>query len=146
MKRKSIPPVFTFLLFTQSWLFASTVINTEDHPSGLNEMSEMVPDHRLSQKEIKDLKGYEQRLQRIENRLGRFNKVLASGKSKSSIGSISDPVDKWFWIWVISWGVGILLTVLFGGALAGVAIGIIWFLAFGLGSVALVLWLVKKFG
>jgi hypothetical protein len=105
----------------------------------------MLPDHRFSRDEVRELKANEQFLQRIESRLDRKSKVFNSGNSKRTLGGFSDPVDKWFWIWAIAWGVGILLTIVSGGTLTA-ALGIIWLLAFGLGSVALVLWLVKKFG
>ncbi len=125
---------------------ASPVINTEDHPSALIEMSEMMPDHQLTHKELRKLNQDESKLVRIENHLSHLQKKLTERNARHTLGGISDPVDKWFWIWVISWGLGILLTIIFAGAMAGAALGIIWLLAFGLGSVALVLWLVKKFG
>jgi hypothetical protein len=146
MLRVSTPLMISFLLFFHSFLTALPVINTEDHPAGLVSMSEMIPDHVTTTAEIKDLKINEQKQVRLESRMTRMSKRMSSGRSKHTLGGISDPVDKWFWIWAISWGVGILLTILFAGSLAGAAIGLIWLLAFGVGSVALVLWLVKKFG
>ena len=109
-------------------------------------MSALIPDHKAEHAELKNLKENEKQLVRIEKRIGRINKIYNSGNSNRPLGGISDPVDKWFWIWVIGWGLGLVLTLIFAGAVTGAAIGIIWLLAFGVGSVALVLWLVKKFG
>ncbi len=146
MSRISILSIFTFLLFLPSFLIASPIINTEDHPSAVIEMKEMVPDHHPSRLELKELKKGEQHLIRIENRIVRMNKMLGSERFKNSLGGINDPVDRWFWIWIITWGFGLLLTVIFGGSLTGATLGIVWLLAFAIGSVSLVIWLVKKFG
>jgi len=76
----------------------------------------------------------------------RFEKVIHSKMQKKSIGSISDPVDRWLWIWGISWGLGILITLFAGGAVTSAAIGILWLFAFALGSVSLIIWLIKSLG
>jgi hypothetical protein len=55
-------------------------------------------------------------------------------------------VDKWFWIWAIAWGAGILITVISGASIASGFLGIFWLSLFIIGSVALVIWLIKKFG
>ncbi len=125
---------------------ASPVINTEDHPAGLFEMSKMMPEHQLSHKDLRMSGKNDLHQVRIENHLSRLQKKLKARNARHPLGGISDPVDEWFWIWVISWGLGILLTIIFAGAMAGAALGILWLLAFGIGSVSLVLWLVKKFG
>jgi len=146
MFRRSILSIFGCLGFLQSFLLASPIVNTEDHPGALIEMAELLPDRHFSRDEFRELRANEQLLQRIENRLDRKTKAFSSKHSKRTLGGFSDPVDKWFWIWAIAWGLGILLTIVTGGSLTGVALGLIWLFAFGLGSVALVLWLVKKFG
>ena len=143
---KSIFSVFGCLVFFCSFLVASPIINTEDHPMGQVDMCELIPDHKFMRSEVKERKVNEQRLSRFENLLEKITKRSNAGKSNRALGGLSDPVDKWFWIWIIAWGAGIVITVASGGALTGAAIGIIWLAAFGLGSVALVLWLVKKFG
>jgi hypothetical protein len=83
---------------------------------------------------------------REERFIARFQKAVHAKFQKKQPGGISDPVDKWFWIWAIAWSIGIIMTIIAGGAIAGTAIGIIWLAAFVIGSVALILWLVKKFG
>jgi len=57
----------------------------------------------------------------------------------------NDPVDKWMWFWIFAWGLGLAASLLAGI----VGLGFFWFLSsvfFVFGFVALVLWLVKKFG
>lgn len=84
-------------------------------------------------------------LLRAERRIERLHKYKASKRGQKLLGGINDPVDKWFWFWIIGWGTGLLLSILTGGALAGGGIGIIWFSLFVLGSISLIIWLLKKF-
>ena len=96
--------------------------------------------------ELKEIQKEERLLLRFEKKMNRMQTMFPSGKHQNALGGISDPVDKWFWIWIGTWGIGILITVLFGGGLSSATIGILWLLAFAIGSIALVLWLIKKFG
>ena len=68
----------------------------------------------------------------------------------------SDPVDKWMWFWIFGWAAGLLLSILavafatggvYGGGfgIAAILATFSW-LAWLFGTVALVVWLVKKFG
>lgn len=75
-------------------------------------------------------------------------------KKVADIGGIGDPVDKWFWYWILGWGAGILLTALvpalvFSGGLSGASLGWLFLLlgslAWIFGTVSLVVWLIKKF-
>lgn len=91
--------------------------------------------------------------------LGKFfswvkKKTVKLVKKVAAIGGLGDPVDKWFWFWIIGWGAGILLTALFpiiffSGGLSGVSIGWLFILlgslAWIFGTVSLVVWLIKKF-
>ncbi|MEO6131702.1 MAG: hypothetical protein ABIQ02_07630 [Saprospiraceae bacterium] len=140
----------SLLLFTMNFLFhpflnAASVINTEDRPTSLIEMNEMIPDHHATHAELKILKRNEKRLNRFESLVQRMHKVYAEKKSGHA-GLFTDPVNKWLWLWLITWGIGILVLVVSSGGVASPAIGIIWLLAFAIGSVALIIWLVKKFG
>ena len=146
MSRNFNLSLFTCALFLQSLLAASPIINTEDHPSAIIEMKELIPDHHTTRSELKGMMKEEHQLIRIEKSLVRMNKMSHSGKHMNALGGLKDPIDRWFWFWIITWGVGILLTLTFGGGLSSATIGIIWLLAFALGSVSLVLWLLKKFG
>lgn len=92
-----------------------------------------------------------------------FGKLFSWVKKKTvklvnkvkAIGGLGDPVDKWFWFWVIGWGAAIVLSIIaaavvVGGAFTGgFGIGailyLIAYLAGLFGSVSLIVWLVKKF-
>ena len=118
-------------------------INTEDHPESLTTMHEYILDHQVTQHELRALRKEEKRYQKFESRL---QKLFAKNADHHSIGSIHDPVDKWFWVWAIGWGAGILITILSGASIASGFLGILWLSLFIIGSVALVIWLIKKFG
>jgi hypothetical protein len=123
---------------------AEAIINTEDHPEGKVSLQDYIADKPASPEELRNLQQEEKRNLRFESK---FKKLYASHRSKHhGINSIHDPVDKWFWIWTIGWGLGILITIISGASIASGVIGIIWFSFFILGSVALVIWLIKKFG
>ncbi|MEP6792980.1 MAG: hypothetical protein ABJB16_01540 [Saprospiraceae bacterium] len=146
MIRKLALILFSVNFFLPTFLFGASTVNTEDHPTSMIEMCEMIPDHQTSKMELKELKRNEKRLVRFEHLFSGLNKKSTSKGSKHSSGIFSDPVNRWFWLWIITWGFGIFLLVVSSGGIAGAGIGLIWLLAFGLGSVALILWLVKKFG
>ena len=78
-------------------------------------------------------------------------------KKKGQRVDFSDPVNKWMWFWIFGWGAGLLLSILAfaiasGGIYSGSGFGIaailatLSWLAWLFGTVALVVWLVKKFG
>jgi hypothetical protein len=80
-------------------------------------------------------------------------KVTKLAKKVAALGGLGHPVDKWFWFWIIGWGAGILLTVLIptlvlSGGISGASIGwlflLLGILAWLFGTVAFVVWLVKK--
>src|SRR5258705_13141209 len=107
-------------------------------------MNEFVLEKPLTHVELRNLKKEEKHYVLLETK---FKKMFSSSSHKHhSIGSISDPVDKWFWIWVFGWGLGILITIIAGASIASGFLGILWFSLFIIGSVALIIWLIKKFG
>ncbi|MEP6647607.1 MAG: hypothetical protein ABJC12_11020 [Saprospiraceae bacterium] len=142
MLRKASLLLFPILAVFHTTLSASPVINTEDHPVARIEMNELIPDHQATHAEVRILKKNESRLYRFENIMHR----LSTKKSRHSKGLFSDPVNKWFWIWLVTWGFGALVLVVSSGGVASPAIGIIWLLAFAIGSISLIIWLLKKFG
>jgi hypothetical protein len=80
-------------------------------------------------------------------------KVTKLAKKVAALGGLGHPVDKWFWFWIIGWGAGILLTALIptlvlSGGISGASIGWLFLLlgslAWLFGTVAFVVWLVKK--
>jgi hypothetical protein len=137
-----------FLVFSfrpvSSFLIAETIINTEDHPEKGILAKDYTPRQETSRATLQKLKTEEKHLVRFEDK---WKKMQASKKArKHSLNGFSDPVDKWFWIWVIGWGAGILITILSGAGIFSGFLGILWFSLFIIGSVALVIWLIKKFG
>jgi hypothetical protein len=68
-------------------------------------------------------------------------KTIKLVKKIADIGGIDDPVDKWFWYWIIGWGAAIVLSALHSGWIFGVLSG----LAVTFGTVALVIWLIKRY-
>lgn len=126
--------------------FCTSASNTEDFVAGKLTMAEYANTNPFSKQELKKQKKEERVIHRAESLMFRFEKAIYSIKQKKSISGINDPVDRWLWIWGISWGLGILITVFAGGAVAAAGIGILWLLAFGVGAVSLILWLIKKFG
>jgi hypothetical protein len=139
--------VYSFLLFfiIPTALLASSSVNTEDNPLGVVCMKDLVPEMSLTKDEIRSLEKDEQKLLRNERRIEKFQKFMASKRGQKLIDGMNDPVDRWFWYWVLGWGIGIFLTILAGGAFTTGAIGILWFGLFVGGSISLVVWLVKRF-
>jgi hypothetical protein len=90
---------------------------------------------------MRSLRREERLLLRVENRL---EKIAA--KPPARIRGFSDDTDKWFWLWAIGWGLGIVLLIVSGGALSSVFLSILWILGFVGGSAALIVWLIKRHG
>jgi hypothetical protein len=89
-----------------------------------------------SEKEIKKLEKLEKRIQKKVEKM--------NAKANAEV-DFDDPVDKWMWFWIFSWGLGLGVAFLD----IFISIGILGFISSALflfGFVALVLWLVKKFG
>jgi hypothetical protein len=144
MKQPALFLLLLHILFFPVSTSACLPVNTEDHPSGLICMSELVTDRNLSKKELRTLQKEEKKRIRMEHRLEKFQKLLHSRYDQAKSGIFSDPVGRWFWIWVISWGFGILLFAISGGAI-GTFVGVLLLTAFVIGSIALVVWLKKQF-
>ncbi len=139
--------IFLLFLFIAFYYLAQSkcLINTEDFSTGVVSIAQWPSASPVSKEEIKNAKREEKIILRTEKFQTKLEKVFKSKKVMRSIGNISDPVDRWLWIWAISWGVGMLMTLIAGGAIAATAIGIIWLVAFSVGAAALIIWLIKKF-
>lgn len=137
--------ILILLLFPFLAVDANTVyVNTEDHPGGIVSMDDYIADLPVSREKLRDLKKEEKQYTTFERKI---NKLYHSSHSnRHSINNIHDPVDKWFWVWAIGWGAGILITIISGASIASGFLGILWFSLFIVGSIALVIWLIKKFG
>src|SRR5688572_18358736 len=111
MKLKSLLFLFALSLMMPGMSSASS-INTEDNPAGLITMDEMIADKVLTAEEIKVLQKEEKKQVRMERRVARVEKFMNSKWGQKLLGGLDDPVDKWFWFWIIGWGAGIVLTVI----------------------------------
>ena len=77
--------------------------------------------------------------------MAKFQKFMQSKKGQKMLGGLDDPIDKYFWYAVIGWGAAIVFAII-NSAIN--ILGIFTLLAslFALaGTVALVIWLIKKF-
>jgi hypothetical protein len=148
MKFQALLFLIALAFMIPSLSIASPVVNTEDNVEGLVTMDEMVADKVLTAQEIKVLKKEEKQQVRMERRMARVEKFMQSKMGQRLLGGLDDPVDKFFWFWIIGWGAGILLTVLAAATITGGGFGVLWllaYLAWLAGSVSLIIWLVKKF-
>jgi len=148
MKLNFLLTLIFLALLLPSISIASPAVNTEDNPAGLVAMDQMVIDQALTTQEIKTLKKEEKNQVRTEHRMARFEKFMNSKMGQKLLGGLDDPIDKWFWYWVIGWGAGILFSIIASAVITGGGFGILWLVAYLCylgGSVALILWLVNKF-
>jgi hypothetical protein len=142
--------------------YAGNSVNTEDNPGGGVLMEDLMADKATlkAEKQLdRQLLKAEKQEYRAEKRMAWFSKVINKKMAKSknkALGGLDDPVDKYFWYWLIGWGAGLLLTIIasaiaVGGAFSG-GFGVAWvlFLVGWLcwigGTVMGIIWLVKKFG
>jgi len=119
----------------------SDVINTEDHRAGQVSMAEWSDPATPTHATWRKMQREERRIERWERRIERY-----TTKTPDRLRGISDGTDRWFWLWTIGWGLGILLLILSGGALSSAFLGILWLLGFVGGTACLVVWLVKRHG
>jgi hypothetical protein len=138
--------------------YAGNPVNSEDNPAGIVLIEDLAAD-KAAIKADKQLLKAEKQQYRAEKRLSWFattiNKKMSKSKNKA-LGGLDDPVDKFFWYWLIGWGAGLLLTIIasaiaVGGAFSG-GFGVAWvlfllgWLAWIGGTVMGIIWLVKKLG
>ena len=141
-----------------------TTVNSEDYAEGVVDMEDAFAAKTLTKQELRQQKRQDRKLLKAEKKQYRMEKRAAwvmkvlerkMAKSKKDIGGIDDPVDKWFWYWLLGWGGALVISILFW-TLAGTGAGFYsgtW-LIFGLlstllwigGTVCLIIWLINKFG
>jgi len=94
---------------------------------------------KMDKKILKQEKKAFKQQKKIERRAKVFNIIASSPAAKKALGGLNDPVDKFFWYWVIGWGASIVLGAIPGGFLVA------W-IPFLAGAVFGILWIIKKFG
>lgn len=130
-----------------SSILASIPVNTEDHPAGKISMSDFnansyptpYPHLEFSPKTLRQQKKDAKMEARLEKLMTRLH-------AKKGIDNLSDTTDRWFWLGAGSWTIGILITIIAGGTIGAVGLGIIWLLAFTFGAFSLIVWLKKRYG
>ncbi len=142
--------------------YAGNSVNTEDHASGIVQMSDKTMDHaalKAEQQHNAQLLKTEKRQYKAEKRLAWFSRMINMKMAKTkhkSLGGLDDPVDKWFWYWLIGWGAGLILTIIagaiaVGGAFSGgfgaaAVFALLGWLCWIGGTVCGIIWLVNKLG
>ena len=156
MKIKSLLLVFGLALLTQGIAIANVnVINLEDHKEGIISLDDATATHTaLTKQQKKEAKQLARKQKRTERKMEKLQKFMTSEKGQKMLGGLDDPVDKWFWYWLIAWGASLLLSIIFWAAAGSgiglfsggwVIIGLLTTLLWIGGLIALVIWLVKKF-
>jgi hypothetical protein len=133
-------------LYSQAPLFSNSafIINVEDHPRSHISMNAYVSDQLTSVQSIRQLQKEEKKLVKVESRLNKFFQKVNDHQER--FGLFSDPVNKWLWFWIFGWSLGLLITLISGATVTTGFLGILWLVGFVGGSIALVIWLLKKFG
>lgn len=133
-------------VLTVNFAWANSPVNTEDNATGLYNMEEAYnstsamtkAELREAMKAEKSALKAEKKQMRMEKRMSKLMKMMEKKMAKKgSVGGFDDPVDKWLWFSVISFGVAIIFAFVFWP--------ISWI--FWLGGIALlVVWIIKRFG
>jgi Flp pilus assembly protein TadB len=161
MKMKHLLLTLSLALVMSSG-FAGNTVNTEDNAQGIVQMSDYMADKAAlkAEKQLdRQLLKAEKHQYRAEKRAAWFYKVINKQMAKSknkALGGLDDPVDKFFWYWLIGWGAGLVLTIIAsavavgsiysGGFGAAVIFGILGWICWVGGTVCGIIWLVKKLG
>ena len=148
MKLKSLLFLLALAFILPSISIAAPAVNTEDRTSGLVTMDELAVEKVLTAQEMKFLQKEEKKQAKMERRIARVEKFMNSKMGQRLLGGLDDPVDKWFWYWIIGWGAAIVFSILAAAILTTTSFGIFGVLSllFGLfGTISLVVWLVQKF-
>ena len=76
-------------------------------------------------------------VKKVSKRLEKKVTKLLKKLQKAAI-DLDDPVDKWMWFWLLSWGASIVIGILLSGWLAR--------LLFAAGTIFLIIWLIRRGG
>ena len=150
MKKRILLLTFALTLMAQMSFSINSVENTLPG-NGMALPVANVASHTLTKAEAKLIQKAEKKQVRTQKRIAVVQKFLAKNMAKKAV-DFKDPVNKWLWFGVFGWGAGLLLWIIAaavvtgGGFLGGGFLGLLASLAWLFGTVAFVIWLVKKFG
>lgn len=150
MKIRNLVVTVLAALFVHAGFAINTVNNTVAG-NGVALPIELASGHGMTRTEAKAIQKAEKKQVRTQKRIAMVQKYLAKNMAKKAI-DFKDPVNKWLWFGVFGWGAGLVLWILAaavttgGGFLGGGFLGLLASLAWLFGTVAFVIWLVKKFG
>ena len=143
MKSKILAFVLMIAVITQSGYAVNTIKNLLPG-NGVEQQINTVKSNTLSKAEAKSIQKAERKEFRTQKRIAMVQRFMAKKMAKKAI-DFQDPVNKWLWFGIFGWGAGLLLWIIAGSVLSG-GIGLLASLCWLFGTVAFVIWLVKKFG
>lgn len=143
MKSKILAFVLTISMISQSGYAVNTVKNLVPG-NGIEQQISLVKSNALSKAEAKSIQKLERKEFKAQKRLAMVQRFMAKKMAHKAI-DFQDPVNKWLWFGVFGWGAGLLLWIIAGSVFSG-GIGLLASLCWLFGTVAFVIWLVKKFG
>lgn len=150
MKKRILLLTFALALISQISFSINSVKNNLPG-NGISVPVDLLSGHTLTKAEAKVIQKAEKKQVRTQKRIAVVQKFLAKNMAKKAI-DFKDPVNKWLWFGVFGWGAGLVLWIIAaavvtgGGFLGGGFLGLLASLAWLFGTVAFVIWLVKKFG
>lgn len=136
---------FTLALVVLAFLLPATTTRASVEVSAQESRTEM----------IKKITGQKDQIAKTFKAEKQARKWKWFGKDGKRV-DFSDPVEKWMWYWIFGWAAGLVLYILAvavatGGVYSGsfgfaAILATLSWLCWLFGSVALIIWLVKKFG
>ena len=150
MKSRLFSIALSLVLLVQLSLATNTVANLVPG-NGVEKKISMVNSKALTKAEAKEIQKIERKQVRTQKRIGMVQKFMTKKMAKNAV-DFQDPVNKWLWFGVFGWGAGLLLWIIAaavvtgGGFLGGGFLGLLASLCWLFGTVAFVIWLVKKVG
>ena len=129
------------LLLLAGTFTTATAATAATEPTMVN-LTELPTSFDNGGKELKKQTKALKKEQRRAKRAAKYQKFMG----KQGV-DFADPVEKWMWFWIFSWG-GALIFTLIAAPISGGAAWFFWFISTLLwifGTVALVIWLVNKF-
>ncbi|MEP7268859.1 MAG: hypothetical protein ABI844_14625 [Saprospiraceae bacterium] len=146
MKLKFLSIILISVLAIQS-SFAVNSVGKSLPTNGIERQISMVESKTLSKAEARSIAKEERKQAKVQKRVAMVQKMMTKNMANKAV-DFHDPVNKWLWFAVFGWGASIVLWILAAALITGGygIIGLLASLAALFGTVAFVIWLVKKFG